>query len=169
MFDVGFWELALISVVALLILGPERLPQAARTAGLWVGKARRMLREVKSDIDRELREHEVADLGALKKDIQSAGEPLKDAAEQLHASVGAQGLGDSLKESFQQAAPPGKDDQSEPQSEPEPAGKSETATAKTDPDPDPAPAQSTAKKKTARKKSAGRKKTAKKTTTKKAV
>ena len=54
MFDIGFWELCLIAVVALLILGPERLPVAARTAGLWIGKARRLIGNVKSEIDREL-------------------------------------------------------------------------------------------------------------------
>ncbi|RLA01957.1 MAG: twin-arginine translocase subunit TatB [Gammaproteobacteria bacterium] len=54
MFDIGFWELCLIAVVALLILGPERLPVAARTAGLWVGRARKMIGNVKSEIDREL-------------------------------------------------------------------------------------------------------------------
>ena len=59
MFDIGFWELCLIAVVALLILGPERLPVAARTAGLWIGKARRMIGDVKSEIDRELQLDEV--------------------------------------------------------------------------------------------------------------
>ena len=54
MFDIGFWELCLIAVVALLILGPERLPVAARTAGLWVAKARRLIGNVKGEIDREL-------------------------------------------------------------------------------------------------------------------
>ena len=59
MFDVGFWELCLIAVVALLILGPERLPVAARTAGLWLAKARQMATKVKSEIDRELQLDEV--------------------------------------------------------------------------------------------------------------
>lgn len=54
MFDIGFWELCLIAVVALLILGPERLPVAARTAGLWISKARKMINNVKSEIEREL-------------------------------------------------------------------------------------------------------------------
>ena len=54
MFDIGFWELCVIGVVALLILGPERLPVAARTAGLWIAKARKVLGNVKSEIDREL-------------------------------------------------------------------------------------------------------------------
>ncbi len=59
MFDVGFWELSLIFVVALIVLGPERLPRAARTAGLWMGKARQMLASVKADIDRELKAEEL--------------------------------------------------------------------------------------------------------------
>lgn len=59
MFDVGFWELSLVFVVALIVLGPERLPRAARTAGLWMGKARQMLSSVKADIDRELKAEEL--------------------------------------------------------------------------------------------------------------
>ena len=59
MFDIGFWELALIMVVALLVLGPERLPKVARTAGLWFGRARRMVANVKADIDRELKAEEL--------------------------------------------------------------------------------------------------------------
>ena len=54
MFEVGFWELVLIMVIALLVLGPERLPQLARTVGLWLGKARGMARTIKAEIDREL-------------------------------------------------------------------------------------------------------------------
>ena len=41
MFDIGFWELTIIGVVALLVIGPERLPRVARTAGLWLGRASR--------------------------------------------------------------------------------------------------------------------------------
>lgn len=59
MFDVGFWELILISVVALLVIGPERLPKVARIAGLWVGRARRTLTSVKAEIDRELKADEL--------------------------------------------------------------------------------------------------------------
>ncbi|GMQ97195.1 MAG: hypothetical protein BMS9Abin15_0895 [Gammaproteobacteria bacterium] len=54
MFDIGFWELLLILIVALLVVGPQRLPGLARTAGLWVGKARHYLVSVKADIDKEL-------------------------------------------------------------------------------------------------------------------
>ncbi len=54
MFDVGFWELAVIAIVALMVLGPERLPRAARTAGLWISKARRTVTTMKAEIEREL-------------------------------------------------------------------------------------------------------------------
>lgn len=61
MFDFGFSEMLIIGVVALVVLGPERLPTVARTAGEWVGKAQRFVAQVKSDIDRE------ASLSELKK------------------------------------------------------------------------------------------------------
>ncbi len=54
MFEIGFWELVVIGVVALIVVGPEQLPGLARKAGLWLGKARRMVAEVKADVDREL-------------------------------------------------------------------------------------------------------------------
>ena len=54
MFDVGFSELLIIAVVALLVLGPERLPKAARFAGLWVRRARAQWYSVKSELEREL-------------------------------------------------------------------------------------------------------------------
>ncbi len=59
MFDIGFFELLLISVVALLVIGPERLPKVARTAGLWLGRGRQMLSSVKADIEKELKAEEL--------------------------------------------------------------------------------------------------------------
>ena len=53
MFDIGFWELFLILILALLVVGPERLPKAARTAGLWFGKARRYVEGVKEEVASE--------------------------------------------------------------------------------------------------------------------
>ncbi|MDH5324535.1 MAG: Sec-independent protein translocase protein TatB [Gammaproteobacteria bacterium] len=54
MFDVGFWELALIAVVALVVIGPEKLPTVARTAGYWIGRAKRFVADVQDDIRREV-------------------------------------------------------------------------------------------------------------------
>lgn len=54
MFDVGFWEISLILVLALLVLGPERLPGAARKVGYWVGKGRRYIEGVKHEVGKEL-------------------------------------------------------------------------------------------------------------------
>ena len=59
MFDIGFSEVILIFVIALLVVGPERLPRIARTAGLWVGKMRGFVSSVKADIDRELATEEL--------------------------------------------------------------------------------------------------------------
>jgi sec-independent protein translocase protein TatB len=69
MFDVGFWELSLIALVALLVIGPERLPKVARTAGLWIGRGRRMISSVKQDIEREIKAEELKEI--LNKQAQS--------------------------------------------------------------------------------------------------
>ncbi len=54
MFDVGFWEIALIALIALLVFGPERLPRVAREAALWIRKARQMASSVRDEISHEL-------------------------------------------------------------------------------------------------------------------
>jgi len=59
MFDMGFLELLVIGIIALIVLGPERLPKAARTVGLWVGKAKQGFNSVKNEIDRELKVQEL--------------------------------------------------------------------------------------------------------------
>lgn len=56
MFDIGFLELILTGIVALLVLGPERLPQAAITAGRWIGQAKRMMTNFSETLDREIQE-----------------------------------------------------------------------------------------------------------------
>lgn len=62
MFDVGFWELVLCALIALLVVGPERLPRLARVSGMWLGRARRLLASVKSEIDRELKAEELKEI-----------------------------------------------------------------------------------------------------------
>ena len=59
MFDIGFSEIIFIMVIALLVVGPERLPRLARTAGLWVGKMRGLISSVKADIEQELATEEL--------------------------------------------------------------------------------------------------------------
>jgi sec-independent protein translocase protein TatB len=58
-FDIGFWELLLIAVVALVVVGPERLPKLVRVCGLWLGRANASLQAVKNDIAKELRAEEI--------------------------------------------------------------------------------------------------------------
>ena len=62
MFDIGFWELMLMGVVALLVVGPERLPKLAYTAGKWLGKGRSMLSAVKLEIDKEVKAEELKEI-----------------------------------------------------------------------------------------------------------
>lgn len=59
MFDVGFWELCLIGLVSLIVIGPEKLPKVARIAGFWIGKTKNMVASVKSEIKEELQEEEM--------------------------------------------------------------------------------------------------------------
>lgn len=80
MFDVGFSELLLLAIVALVVLGPERLPKVARTAGHLLGRLQRYVSDVKSDINREMQ------LEELKK-LQSQ---VEDSARSLERSVTAQ-------------------------------------------------------------------------------
>ncbi|MDY6815964.1 MAG: Sec-independent protein translocase protein TatB [Pseudomonadota bacterium] len=68
MFDIGFLELLICGVIALLVLGPERLPAAARAAGRWVGAARRMVGQFSSELDRQLKAEE------LREELRKAGD-----------------------------------------------------------------------------------------------
>jgi len=59
MFDIGFWEIVLISVIGLVVLGPDRLPVAIRTVRGWIAGARNFSNSVKSELKEELRIHEL--------------------------------------------------------------------------------------------------------------
>ena len=59
MFDIGFTELLLVGLVALLVLGPERLPGAVRTAGLWIGRIKRSFSSIKAEVEREIGADEI--------------------------------------------------------------------------------------------------------------
>ncbi|MFW3175498.1 twin-arginine translocase subunit TatB [Xanthomonas phaseoli] len=80
MFDIGVGELTLIAVVALVVLGPERLPKAARFAGLWVRRARMQWDSVKQELERELEAEE------LKRSLQDVQASLREAEDQLRTT-----------------------------------------------------------------------------------
>ena len=69
MFDVGFWEFALIGVIALIIVGPERMPGIARTAGKYAGKVKRFIAKIQDDVSEELEVDKLKEqLNAMDKD-----------------------------------------------------------------------------------------------------
>ena len=92
MFDVGFSELLVIAVVALLVLGPERLPKAARFAGLWVRRARAQWNSVKAEFERDLADDE------LKRTLRETQESLRAAQASLRDA------GSSLRRDFEPAS-----------------------------------------------------------------
>ena len=79
MFDVGFSELLLVALVALLVLGPERLPRAARFVGLWVRRARAQWHSVKAELERDLAAEE------LQRSLREGREELRRAGDELRA------------------------------------------------------------------------------------
>jgi len=83
MFDIGFPELLIVSIVALLVLGPERLPEALRTLGLWFGRMRRSFSAVKVEIEREIGMDEVR--------RQLHNEAILDEMRELESQVGTIG------------------------------------------------------------------------------
>ena len=94
MFEVGFSEMLLVGLVALLVFGPERLPSLARTAGLWIGRGRRFLSTVKADIEQELKAEELKRIireqqlnNPLHDLIEDTGKSLRDAREQAEAAL----------------------------------------------------------------------------------
>lgn len=79
MFDIGFSELLLIGVVALVVLGPERLPKVARTAGHLFGRLQRYVATVKADLNREM---EMSELAKVKQEVQEAARAFEQSAQQ---------------------------------------------------------------------------------------
>jgi sec-independent protein translocase protein TatB len=107
MFDFSFGELAMISAVALVVLGPERLPKVARTVGEWAGKAQRYVSQVKADINREM---EIAELKKLQEEARNVARSIESSVQEgvgslksglesttseLNASLGDPAAGDT--------------------------------------------------------------------------
>ena len=84
MFDIGFSEIVVIAVVALIVIGPERLPKAARTLGHLFGRLQRYVNDVKADINREM---ELDELRKLQKEVQTAASELKSSVESAAQGV----------------------------------------------------------------------------------
>ncbi|HLX27255.1 MAG TPA: Sec-independent protein translocase protein TatB [Casimicrobiaceae bacterium] len=88
MFDIGFSEIVVIGVVALVVIGPERLPKTARTVGLLFGRLQRYVNEVKADISREM---ELDELRRLQREMQGAArdieQSVRTAASDFNAGV----------------------------------------------------------------------------------
>lgn len=93
MFEIGFSEICMVALVALLVIGPEKLPQAARVAGFWLGKTRRMVANVQAELKHELYIEEFRqaldgqhpDMEAMH-DLQAG---LDEAAQTIHAAFNA--------------------------------------------------------------------------------
>lgn len=81
MFDIGFSELLIVGIVALIVLGPERLPKAARFVGLWVRRARAQWDSVKSELERDLAAEE------LKRSLKEAEEAVRDTGQRVRDSA----------------------------------------------------------------------------------
>lgn len=78
MFDIGFSELLVIGVVALIVLGPERLPRVARTVGILMGRMQRYVSDVKADISREI---ELDELRKMRDSVQQAAGEMQSSVE----------------------------------------------------------------------------------------
>ena len=84
MFDIGFSEIVVIAVVALIVIGPEKLPKTARTLGHLFGRLQRYVTDVKADINREM---ELEDLKKLQAEVKSAAQDLQQSVESAARSA----------------------------------------------------------------------------------
>jgi sec-independent protein translocase protein TatB len=83
MFDIGFSELVLIGVLALLVLGPKRLPEVARAAGRWMAQLRRFVSNVKQDFDREMQGGELEELRKLKRELDATRQAIAESGSRI--------------------------------------------------------------------------------------
>jgi len=81
MFDIGFSELILVGIVALLVIGPERLPETVRTASMWLNRIRRGFNEIKQEVQQELHND------AVMRELRQTGEQLKKEATAIGLDV----------------------------------------------------------------------------------
>lgn len=97
MFDVGFSELVMVGLIALLVIGPERLPKAARIAGFWIGKARNTIANVKAEIKQELHAEEMRQIlqqQSIADELQQMAEETRDTVNDISNNLKATGKTD---------------------------------------------------------------------------
>ena len=104
MFDIGFSEIVVIGVVALIVIGPERLPKVARTLGHMFGRLQRYVNEVKADINREM---ELDELRKLQTEVQSAARDIEQSVTQATRDMesGVRSVESQLNEAAAGASP----------------------------------------------------------------
>lgn len=96
MFDIGFWELCLLAVAALLVVGPKRMPRIAYEAGLWFGRLQRFVRRARMDIERELHEYEIKQtLEEQKRELQQVKRMAEDSGKELYEGLKSLEAGDA--------------------------------------------------------------------------
>ena len=78
-FDFGLWEIAIIGIITLIVVGPEKMPALARKAGLYVGKFKKFITKIKTDINDELKADELKKQLSIKDDDLSLSQTLKEA------------------------------------------------------------------------------------------
>jgi sec-independent protein translocase protein TatB len=87
MFDVGFSELVLIALLALILLGPQRLPEVARAAGKGLARVRHFVNSVKHDLDREMRNAEILELEKLRRELDETRRVLQDTSGRVFEEI----------------------------------------------------------------------------------
>jgi len=99
MFDMGFTEMMLIGIVALIVIGPERLPGVARTAGKYFGRLKRFMTSVKADVEQELRADELRQILAdQQRELNTLKDSINEAGREIEKEASA--AGESLQESL---------------------------------------------------------------------
>ncbi len=78
MFDFGFWEISIIAIITLIVVGPDKMPALARKAGLYVGKFNKFVRKIKTDINDELQADELKEQLSIKDEKSTLSQVLGD-------------------------------------------------------------------------------------------
>ena len=100
MFDIGWTELLVIAVVAIVVIGPKDLPRVMRMVGQWTGKLKRMSREFQGQFNEALREAELED---VRKDVEAIGKGLKE--DVAKASQNVNSIGDDIRKAADVSTP----------------------------------------------------------------